>query len=149
MTTSDPTAGMDALLDLETMFENSGWEDGYRDGVKAGLLEGQVFGSEKGFQFGFEAGFYGGMAELWRLVLSTSSSPSTPSSDLGLPSKTLKQVELLAESAARFPKDNARDADPQLDIERLRGRYRTATTLLKVSEPGFRPANTQQPGLSF
>ncbi|KAL2914276.1 meiotic DNA integrity checkpoint [Polyrhizophydium stewartii] len=154
------TGDIELLLEVETMFETSGWEDGYRDGVKAGMLEGRVFGCERGFLFGVETGFYSGFAELWQAVAmqappeagdatdatDAAGGAGDASASTGVSARAHKQLAQLREAAARFPRENGASVDPQLEMDRLRGRYRTAAAALRVTEPAFRPAKT---GLTF
>ncbi|KAH6563826.1 hypothetical protein BASA50_006197 [Batrachochytrium salamandrivorans] len=142
MDSTQEIEGVDTLLHIETMFEASGWDDGYRDGTDMGLLEGRIFGSDKGFQFGIETGFYAGFSEMWRALADA----HLPEATRVLPLKALKQLELLSETESKFPRENCADMDLQLEMDRLRGKYRTVTALLKVVEPGFRPTSN---GLSF
>ncbi|EGF83179.1 hypothetical protein BATDEDRAFT_85794 [Batrachochytrium dendrobatidis JAM81] len=138
---------LELLLHVESMFQSSGWDDGYKDGIDMGLLEGRIFGSRNGFQLGHEAGFYCGFAKLWKLVYAHQTTE-----DRTLPAKALKQLDHLSDAESKFPKENHPELDLQLEIQRLRGKYRTATSLLKVLKPGFHsdalPTGGNQ-GISF
>lgn len=59
----------DALIELETIFGDSGFEDGFRDGVRLGKLEGSVMGCKQGFECLNEVGFYLGFANQMLSVL--------------------------------------------------------------------------------
>ncbi|KAJ1341095.1 hypothetical protein BSLG_004297 [Batrachochytrium salamandrivorans] len=105
-----------------------------------GLLEGRIFGSDKGFQFGIETGFYAGFSEMWRALADAHLPEATPCLAFNA------EATRVTETESKFPRENCADMDLQLEMDRLRGKYRTVTALLKVVEPGFRPTSN---GLSF
>ncbi|OZJ03299.1 hypothetical protein BZG36_02274 [Bifiguratus adelaidae] len=117
---------LDALVNLETMFMEYGYEDGMKAGELSGALEGRVLGCEKAFEISRELGYYYGCASTWIMLFQKS--PDKFSDRL------LKQAQSLQTLIDEIPMENQVNTEILLLVERVRAKFKVLTSILGVSQ---------------
>ncbi|TPX51359.1 hypothetical protein SeMB42_g00472 [Synchytrium endobioticum] len=128
---------IDDLVHLEDMFEELGRDDGLRDGIQAGKYEGQIAGLEAGFEMGREIGFYKSACTTWlqlaeRSTFSAQSAPSSSADSTSYSARAIKVLKGIIELCDLFPRENTPDTEWKESLERIRARWRMATSLLGI-----------------
>ncbi|KAJ7583624.1 DUF1715-domain-containing protein [Mycena floridula] len=114
---------LEALVDLEQTFYDSGYQDGFAHGRIHGLIEGRALGREKGFEMWEELGFYEGFALIWQMQSKNE--------------KALSHIKHLLTLISQFPRVNPSSTDESgVDIPKLfrqiRSRYKALCSTLGV-----------------
>ncbi|KAF9434012.1 hypothetical protein BGZ76_008690 [Entomortierella beljakovae] len=117
---------LDNLVHLENMFVEYGREDGLAAGVRNGAIEGRVMGCEKGYELSREVGYYAGCAQIWKAI--ALSDPKR------IPEKTLKKINSLLDLINSFPRENQLDDDVIALLDKIRGKFKTVSSVLQSSE---------------
>ncbi|KAJ7070369.1 DUF1715-domain-containing protein [Mycena belliarum] len=129
---------LEALVDLEQTFYDSGYEDGFAHGRLHGLIEGRALGRENGFEMWEELAFYEGFALTWRAIYASQGRDDD---------RAAHHIRHLLDLIAQFPRVNpsASDSASELDILKLsrqiQSRYRALCSTL-----GVKPANIRASG---
>ncbi|ORY52349.1 hypothetical protein BCR33DRAFT_761572 [Rhizoclosmatium globosum] len=131
--TADLTTAMDSLLHLETMLEQSGYDDGLRDGLALGLEEGRDLGQRIAIKTAREVGYYLGVCQ--ELLESLASQPEAVG--VVVHSRAAKVLESTKTLCELFPHTNDHAADIVPLLEKIRGKFTLATVLLKMPQLKF------------
>ncbi|KAJ3259463.1 hypothetical protein HDU77_001863 [Chytriomyces hyalinus] len=127
----DTAAGMDSLLHLESMLEQSGWDDGHSAGIEMGREEGRELGQRIAWRTAGEIGFYLGVST-WLL-----DEHARRKDDGGaVNDRAARVLESIVSLVNAFPRVNDLDADLVPQLEKIRGKYKLAIVLLKM--PGLK-----------
>ncbi|KAJ3072963.1 hypothetical protein HDU98_002550 [Podochytrium sp. JEL0797] len=124
---SDPTVAMDSLLHLESMLEQSGYEDGLASGLLLGHQEGHDLGHRIAVKTGREVGYY--LAVCQHLLSLPADHTHSPRAG-----RVLQATVELIEGLPRW-NDHSRDIVPV--VEKIRGKFLLAMVLLKRPELKF------------
>ncbi|KAH0620819.1 hypothetical protein JD844_021611 [Phrynosoma platyrhinos] len=114
----------EAIVMAETRFHGEGYQEGYAEGIHAGIIEGRQYGVQQGAHIGLEIGSYLGFAVTWKKLLHTSSDEKH--------SKKTKVLESLIEIIEKFPCEDPVYERLQEDLEKIRGRFKQACSLLHI-----------------
>ncbi|KAJ7344586.1 hypothetical protein JRQ81_000536 [Phrynocephalus forsythii] len=125
----DEPDAFDAIVMAETKFHGEGYQEGYEEGICAGAIEGRQYGVQQGAIIGLEIGSYLGFAVTWKRLLSEGSDEKH--------SKKIKVLESLIQMIQNFPCEDPVYENLQEDLEKIRGRFKQACSLLHV-QPDFR-----------
>ncbi|KAF5385363.1 hypothetical protein D9615_001011 [Tricholomella constricta] len=128
---------LEALVDLEQTFYETGYDDGFAHGRIHGLIEGRALGRAKGFEMWEELGFYEGFAQMWLSIYEKQGR-----SDDRATSHTRRLLDLIAQ----FPRSNPSETDetdfPKL-FRQIRSRYKVLCSTLGV-RPSLRYSDRSQ-----
>mmetsp|Transcript_19414 Transcript_19414/g.30391 ORF Transcript_19414/g.30391 Transcript_19414/m.30391 type:complete len:105 (-) Transcript_19414:2147-2461(-) len=89
----------DAILNLESEWEEEGRQAGEKEGKRQGVEQGREIGIQKGRDLGHELGYYAGCAECWLRLYDTQGSggeepvPSSAADESGDKPKARKVLE--------------------------------------------------------
>ncbi|XP_020638517.3 protein LTO1 homolog isoform X1 [Pogona vitticeps] len=114
----------DAIVMAETKFHGEGYQEGYAEGIYAGAIEGRQYGIQQGAIVGLEIGSYLGFAVTWKRLLPKGSDEKQ--------SKKIKVLESLIQMIEKFPSEDPVYVNLQEDLEKIRGRFKQACSLLHV-----------------
>ncbi|KAI9351257.1 hypothetical protein BDR26DRAFT_850741 [Obelidium mucronatum] len=138
---TDATIAMDSLLHLETMLEQSGFDDGFRDGLELGLSEGRDLGSRIAIKTAREVGFYLGVS---RELLNSAAAAAAHDDDNEssvirslVHDRAVRVLESVVSLSESFPRTNDHSLDIVPLLEKIRGKFRLATVLLKMPQLKF------------
>ena len=115
MTLEDTQDALESLLWLEENAIEAGRQEGLTDGQAEGEIEGYQMGYDKGYLIGTELGFYLHHATVW----------------LNDPAQRSKHASGLLEAIQAFPKTNDETVDMELELRRIRVKWRLARTTAK------------------
>ncbi|KAI8610202.1 hypothetical protein BC830DRAFT_1052715, partial [Chytriomyces sp. MP71] len=120
---------MDSLLHLETMMEQSGFEDGHRAGVLMGVEEGSDLGRRVATRTAVEVGYYLGVC---RELLEVAAMDADVEEEGVVHSRAAKVLDNTVALIETFPKVNDTEQDIVPLLERIRGKFKLAIVLLKM-----------------
>ncbi|KAJ3024324.1 UNVERIFIED_CONTAM: hypothetical protein HDU68_008241 [Siphonaria sp. JEL0065] len=143
--TTDAEVALDSLLHLETMLEQSGYDDGFRDGLELGLTEGRDLGSRIAVKTAREVGYYLGVAEELLGALNADESGRVK---VLVHDRAVRVLESVVSLSRTFPKTNDHSLDIVPLLEKIRGKFRLATVLLKMPQLKF-DLETNAPSISM
>ncbi|KAF7359438.1 DUF1715-domain-containing protein [Mycena sanguinolenta] len=132
---------LEALVDLEQTFYDTGYADGFAHGRIHGLIEGRALGREKGFEMWEELAFYEGFARTWQAIYSAQGREDD---------RAAHHIRHLLDLIGQFPRINpsAVDASSELDILKLsrqiQSRYRALCSTLGVKPANIRASGTPE-----
>ncbi|KAI8608897.1 hypothetical protein BC830DRAFT_906411 [Chytriomyces sp. MP71] len=132
--TTDASVAMDSLLHLETMMEQSGFEDGHRAGVLMGVEEGSDLGRRVATRTAVEVGYYLGVC---RELLEVAAMDADVEEEGVVHSRAAKVLDNTVALIETFPKVNDTEQDIVPLLERIRGKFKLAIVLLKMPELKF------------
>ncbi|KAJ3127633.1 hypothetical protein HK100_009659, partial [Physocladia obscura] len=136
---TDASLAMESLAHLETMLEQSGFEDGRRDGRELGRAEGFDLGTRIGTKTARELGFYLGATQ-WLLRdhnfndnANTNHSQKYNGNSF-VNERAAKVLRAILAMIDSFPHSNDHSLDIVPLLEKIRAKFRLATVLLKMKE---------------
>ncbi|XP_074522659.1 protein LTO1 homolog [Halichoeres trimaculatus] len=114
----------DSIVMADERFRGEGFREGFERGTRRGLQDGRRHGASHGAKLTTEVSFYHGFAVTWKCLLQSNTDVKSR--------KRLKALDALLTQIQESSHADPQSAELQMDVERLRAKFRQVCSMLNV-----------------